>query len=127
MTDTTGPSRHWRYERRREPLASRAVFLRRLAVHGGLGGGVVALALAIGMAGYRLTEGMGWVDAFLNATMILGGMGQVAELRTTGGKIFAGSYALFAGVVFLVVVGVMFAPLAHRLLHKLHLEEKAGE
>jgi hypothetical protein len=67
---------------------------------------------------------MGWVDAFLNAAMILGGMGPVAELRTTGGKLFAGGYSLFSGVVFLVVVGVMFAPLAHRLLHRLHMDSE---
>ena len=87
-----------------------------------MGFGVVAVALAIGMAGYRWTESMDWVDAFLNAAMILGGMGPVGELRTTAGKLFAGAYSLFSGVVFLVVVGVMFAPLAHRLLHRLHIE-----
>ncbi|MDO9173114.1 MAG: hypothetical protein Q7W29_14925 [bacterium] len=122
MTGGSGKPRHWRYEHRREPLASRGVFLRRLAVHGGVGFGIVMVSLAIGMAGYRATEGMGWIDAFLNASMILGGMGPVDQLRTDGGRIFAGMYSLFSGVVFLVVVGVMFAPLAHRMLHKLHID-----
>lgn len=114
--------RHFRYERRVEPLASRRVFIARLIGHGLMGLAVVIIALAIGMAGYRITEHMGWVDAYLNATMILSGMGPVADMGTTAGKVFAGTYSLFAGVVFLVVVGVMFAPLAHRLLHWLHLE-----
>ena len=123
MSSAAGSSRHFRYEHRKEPLAPRGVFVRRVAVHGGMGFGFVAVALAIGMAGYRWTEGLGWVDAFLNAAMILGGMGPVAELRTTAGKLFAGAYSLFSGVAFLVVVGVMFAPLAHRLLHRLHIED----
>ena len=117
-------SRHWKYEHRKEPLASGGVFVRRVVVHVGVGFGIVVVALAIGVAGYHVTEGMGWVDAFLNAAMILGGMGPVGELRTTGGKIFAGAYSLFSGVVFLVIVGVMLAPLAHRLLHRLHMEEE---
>jgi hypothetical protein len=124
MSGGIGASRHWHYEHRREPLASRGVFVRRLLAHGGVGVGIIAVALAIGMVAYRLTEGMAWIDAFLNATMILGGMGPVAELRTTGGKLFAGMYSLFSGVVFLAVVGVMFAPLAHRLMHRLHMEDE---
>jgi hypothetical protein len=123
MSGRKRTSRILRFERRQEPLASRAVFYRRLAIHGGMGLSVVLVSLALGMVGYRLTEGMGWVDAFLNASMILSGMGPVGDLRTTGGKLFAGTYALFSGVAFLVVVGVMFAPLAHRLLHRLHVEE----
>ena len=126
MRNRGGSSRHWKYEHRKEPLASAGVFVRRLVVHVGVGFGIVVVALAIGITGYRVTEGMGWVDAFLNAAMILGGMGPVGELRTTGGKIFAGAYSLFSGVVFLVVVGVMFAPLAHRLLHRLHMEEESN-
>ena len=117
-------SRHWRYEHRKEPLASRKVFVHRMAVHAAAGLGIIVLALAIGVAGYRMTAGMSWIDAFLNAAMILGGMGPVGELRTVGGKVFAGAYSLFSGVLFLVVVGVMLAPLAHRLLHRLHLEDE---
>ena len=110
------------YEQRGAPLAPRAVFLRRVAGHVlGFGCGVL-VALVIGMTGYHWTEGMPWIDAYLNAAMILGGMGPAGELHTTAGKIFAGTYAIFAGVFFLVMIGVVLAPVAHRILHRLHLE-----
>jgi hypothetical protein len=79
--------------------------------------------LAIGMAGYGLTEGMGATDAFLNAAMILSGMGPVAELKTTGGKIFAGFYALFSGLFIVVATGLALAPLLHRLMHAFHVDD----
>ena len=78
--------------------------------------------LAMGMAIYHWVEGLDWADAFLNAAMLLGGMGPVDPIRTTAGKILAGSYALFAGVVFLVLAGVMLAPVLHSVLHRFHLE-----
>jgi len=74
------------------------------------------------MAIYHWTEGLGWADAFLNAAMLLGGMGPVDALHTTAGKILAGMYALFAGVVFLVLAGVMLQPVLHIVLHRFHLE-----
>jgi len=83
---------------------------------------VVAGALGIGMAGYHFIENMGWVDAFVNAAMILSGMGPVATLQTDAGKIFAGCYALFSGLMFITVTGIVLAPVAHRALHKFHLE-----
>jgi len=76
------------------------------------------------MAGYHWLEGQSWIDAYLNATMILGGMGPAAELHTNAGKIFAGTYALFAGLVFVVGVGVVLAPVLHRAMHRFHLEGK---
>ena len=79
-------------------------------------------ALGIGMAIYHWVEGLGWADAFLNAAMLLGGMGPVAQLQTTAGKWLAGLYALFAGVIFLVLAGVMLAPVVHHALHRFHLE-----
>jgi hypothetical protein len=79
-------------------------------------------SLLIGMAGYHFFEHLGWVDSFANASMILSGMGPLAELKTTGGKLFAGCYAIFSGVAFLTSVAVVFAPLYHRFLHKFHLE-----
>jgi hypothetical protein len=79
--------------------------------------------LGIGVVGYRATEGMPWLDALLNASMILGGMGPVSELHTVAGKLFASAYALFSGVAFLATVGILVAPVAHRLFHHLHLEE----
>ena len=82
--------------------------------------GIVALGL--GMAIYHWVEGLNWADAFLNAAMLLGGMGPVDPLKTTAGKWLAGFYALFAGIVFLVLAGVMLAPVIHHVLHKFHLE-----
>ncbi|HEY3121452.1 MAG TPA: hypothetical protein VGL15_12560 [Vicinamibacteria bacterium] len=115
------------YERRHQPLLPRRVFLRRLAGHTLAAAGLVGASLFIGMAGYHWLEALPWVDAFLNAAMILGGMGPVSSLHTTAGKLFAGCYALFAGTVFLVGVGVAFLPVVHRALHRFHLEADQGE
>jgi hypothetical protein len=79
------------------------------------------------MAGYHWLEGLCWLDAYVNAAMILGGMGPVAEPHTAAGKLFAGTYALFAGIIFLVVAGVVFAPVAHRTLHRFHLADADRE
>jgi hypothetical protein len=96
----------------------------RLGKHA-LGAAAMVLGtLWLGMAGYHWLERLSWLDAFVNASMILGGMGPVAELHTTWGKLFAGCYALFAGIVFLVVVGVAFAPVVHRAMHRFHLEDR---
>jgi len=110
------------YEHRSKPLLPRRQFYHRLARSAALGAIVVAGALLIGMLGYHLLENMGWVDSFANASMILSGMGPLGELKTTAGKIFAGCYALFSGVAFLTSVGLVFAPVFHRFLHKFHLE-----
>lgn len=113
------------YEHHREPLIPRRLFLGRMAKHAL---GAVALVfgtLWVGMAGYHWLEGLSWLDAYMNAAMILGGMGPVAELHTTAGKVFAGSYALFAGIVFLVGVGVVLAPVVHRAMHRFHRDDKA--
>ena len=83
---------------------------------------LVAFALGIGMAGYHFIENLGWVDAFENAAMILSGMGPVATLQTDAGKIFAGCYALFSGLLLITVTGIVLAPVVHRALHKFHLE-----
>ena len=111
-----------RYEHHTQPLLPRVKFIRRVLAHGLVASGVLGIALGIGVLGYNLTEGMSWLDALLNAAMILGGMGPVNELHSTAGKVFASFYALFAGVVFLASAGIVVAPLAHRLLHWLHLE-----
>jgi len=110
------------YEHHREPLISREAFLRRVARSGGLAFAVVLAALFLGVSGYHWIEGLPWVDSILNAAMILGGMGPVAELHTTAGKLFAAAYALFSGLMFIVVAGIFFAPVLHRFLHKFHLE-----
>lgn len=110
-----------RLEHRGQPLLSREAFLLRVFRY--LFGAValIAGALGIGMLGYHELEGLSWLDAFLNASMILGGMGPVNELKTEAGKLFAGLYALFSGLIFLVVAGLIFTPLVHRLLHRFHV------
>jgi len=110
------------FEHRRAPLVTRSVFYRRLAQHGAIGLALIAASLFIGMAGYREFEQMPWLDAFLNAAMILSGMGPAAEIKSASGKLFAGFYALFSGLAFVTVVGVIFAPVYHRFIHKFHLE-----
>ena len=112
------------YEHRSQPLLHPALFRRRLLLHVAIGLGLMAVALGIGVLGYRLTEGMSWLDALLNASMILGGMGPVSELHSDGAKLFASIYALFAGVVFIALTGVLLAPILHRLMHRFHLPEK---
>ena len=111
------------YEHRSLPLLSPARFLRRMAIHTSIAGAVIAVSLGIGVLGYRLLGGLSWIDALLNASMILGGIGPVDPLTSSAAKLFAAVYALFSGIIFLVVAGVIIAPIAHRLLHGLHLEE----
>lgn len=110
-----------RLERRHEPLASRRVFLQRVLLYLGFSIGIIGVSLGIGILGYHFTEGLSWLDSLLNASMILGGMGPVDALKTTAGKLFASFYALFAGMVFLVAVGVLLAPVVHRFFHTFHL------
>lgn len=112
------------YERRRERLLPVGGFLRRLAAHAGVSLAVVIVSLLAGMMGYVHFERLSWLDAFLNAAMLLGGMGPVETPRTTGGKLFAGFYALYSGMVFLVVVGIALSPVVHRVLHTFHLDEQ---
>jgi hypothetical protein len=110
------------FEHHSEPLLSRHAFLRRLARYTAIAFAMIAGFLFLGMVGYRLTEGMRWIDAFLNAAMLLGGMGPVDQLHTPAGKLFAGLYAMLSGLVLLVSAGVMIAPLFHRFLHRFHLD-----
>ncbi len=112
------------YETRHQPLLPRATFLRRVARHAGLAVVVLALSLAGGMAGYRAFEGLSWLDAFLNSAMLLGGMGPVNPPLTVAGKLFAGLYALYAGLVFIVTAALVVTPILHRVLHRLHLGDK---
>jgi len=88
---------------------------------------MVGASLAIGMSGYAWTESLGWLDAFLNAAMILSGMGPVNVPQTVAGKLFAGFYALYSGFAVLAIAAVMFAPVIHRVLHRFHIEEDTGE
>lgn len=111
------------YEHRLTRPVSRHRFLRRFATHVTAASLVVVGSLAGGMAGYMYYEHLAWRDAFLNAAMLLGGMGPVESPATPGGKMFAGIYALYAGIVFLAVSGIVLAPLLHRLLHEFHWEQ----
>lgn len=111
------------FEHRSQPVIPRRLFIRRITSHVLLALTVIAVSLAIGVLGYRFFAGLTWIDALMNAAMILGGMGPVNELSTNSGKLFASFYALYAGVAFLAIAAVLIAPFAHRLLHRLHLED----
>ena len=110
------------YETKTKPLLPRSSYYLRLARSAATGLLVIVAALAAGMLGYHRFEGMPWIDAFANAAMILSGMGPLAPLTTADGKLFAGCYALFSGLVFVVVIGIVFAPVVHRFMHRFHLE-----
>ncbi len=110
------------FEQKKQSPISLAQFRCRLLGYLLFSFGIVAVALGLGMLGYHFLESMPWIDAFLNAAMILGGMGPMSPLNTDLGKLFAGLYALFSGLVFLIVAGLLFGPLLHRLLHLFHYE-----
>ena len=110
------------YENLGERLITKTAFLWRLVRSLSIACLFIGTALMAGMVGYRWLEGMSWVDSFLNASMILGGMGPVDAMKTDAGKIFAGLYALFSGLAFLVMAGFIFGPMAHRILHRFHYE-----
>ena len=110
------------FEHRAEPLLPRSAFLKRQLRYGVIALAIVAGSLVAGASGYHFLEGLGWLDAFMNAAMLLGGMGPVATLQHSGAKLFATMYALYSGIVFLLVAGLMFAPVYHRFIHKFHLE-----
>ena|SRR5437762_189780 len=113
------------YERRHERLLPFGAFLWRMTGHVAVAIAVVAVSLLAGVLGYVHFEHLSWLDGFLNAAMLLGGMGPVESPQTRGGKLFAGLYALYAGMVFLVVVGLGLAPIVHRIFHRFHLEDRA--
>ena len=112
------------YEHHSDPLLPRAEFAWRVAGHLLVAMAILGPSLGMGVLGYHLTEDLGWIDSLLNASMILGGMGPVDRLVTPEGKLFASFYALYSGVVFLVVASVIIAPVVHRVAHKLHLDEE---
>jgi hypothetical protein len=110
------------FENRNTPLLSRAAFLRRLGRFTAVALVLILVSWLIGIVGYHTLEGLSWIDSMLNAAMLLGGMGPVDPIHTTGGKIFASFYALFSGIVFLVAVAVLVAPLIHRVVHYFHID-----
>lgn len=111
------------FEKRNEQLLPRRKFFLRLVKFACLSLVLILLSLLIGIIGYHFSEGMPWIDAFLNSAMLMGGMGPVGELQTTAGKMFAGIYALYCGFILLLSVGIFMTPIFHRLLHHFHLEK----
>ena len=110
------------FESKREKLVPFPVFLRRMAKSGAISFGIVMVVLFIGVCGYHWLGELNWIDSLLEASMILGGMGPVNPLKTEGVKLFASGYALFSGLVFIAVMGLMLTPVVHRTLHKFHVD-----
>ncbi len=111
------------YERLKQPLAPMDVFLKRVLTNLALVLALIAVSLIVGMWGYHDLERMSWIDAFANASMILSGMGPLGELHSYGGKLFSGIYAIYSGLFLIIAAGIMLAPLLHRFLHGLHLDD----
>ena len=123
MSKRSNKSKPLRFERRSDPLASTSVFVRRLLASLAIALCLIAVALSIGIGGYHLFGRFNWIDSLLEASMILGGMGPVNELPNNAVKIFASAYALFSGLMFIAVMGIVLAPVVHRILHKFHVDE----
>lgn len=115
----------WRhFEHRRDQLAPVSIYVQRIAASLAIAIGLIMLVLSIGIAGYHYIAGFNWINSLLEASMILGGMGPVKELPNDTAKIFASIYALFSGVIFIALMGIMLSPVAHRLLHSFHIDEE---
>jgi hypothetical protein len=110
------------FEHQHHQLISRRRFAGRMVKAIGLWLAITVVGLAIGMAGYAAFEDMPLADSYVNAAMILSGMGPLGELKTTAGKVFAGSYAIFSGLVIVIATGFVLAPIFHRVLHRFHME-----
>ncbi|MEI7590501.1 MAG: hypothetical protein WCJ49_04240 [Deltaproteobacteria bacterium] len=112
------------FERKKDKIALRTVFIRRIILSLILAGALILMVLSVGIAGYHWIANLNFVDALLEASMILGGMGPVSLLTTNMAKIFASLYALFSGIVFIGALGIVFSPIVHRMLHNFHLDEE---
>lgn len=110
-----------KFERRGDPVAPLPTFIYRVLIMALIGILLTGLILGVGMAGYHYLADLSWVESFLNASMILSGMGEIDSLPNTAAKIFAATYALFSGLVFAAAIGVLFVPVVHRLYHKFHV------
>ena len=120
--------RAWlKFERHHDQLAPVSVFVKRLVGSLAMALGLIALVLMLGIAGYHYIAGFEWVQSLLEASMILGGMGPVKELPNDASKIFASAFALFSGLIFIAIMGLVLAPVVHRILHKFHVDEKDVE
>src|SRR5450631_790179 len=112
----------YRFEHKSQPLISRGQFARRMALYFAFASGFLCFSLALGTVGYAYFTNLPVVDAFLNASIILTGIGPVDKMETIGGKLFASIYAIYSGVAFLTFCGVLFTPIYHRFIHKFHLD-----
>jgi hypothetical protein len=113
-----------RFESRHDQLAPISVFVKRLIGSVAIAMGLILFVLCLGIAGYHFIAGYKWIDSLLEASMILGGMGPVKELPGDTAKVFASAYALFSGLIFIAVMGLVLSPVVHRILHKFHVDEK---
>ena len=111
------------YEHKKEPLASNSVFYIRLFKHGCIAGMLIAISLLMGMVGYHYFGHISWIDAFVDAAMILSGMGQVSTLANSSVKLFAGLYAIYSGLLFISIIAIILIPIWHRILHKFHISD----
>jgi hypothetical protein len=112
------------FEHRQQPLLPTRQFYHRMARSTLAGLSLVAISLVIGTVGYRVFESLSWLDAYVNAAMLLSGEGPLAPLKTAGGKLFAGTYAIYCGIALITSTAVMFAPVVHRIFHKFHLADE---
>lgn len=112
------------YERKGTPPISKRQFAFRMVQHAGVVAGALLAVLGLGVMGYHFFGGLPWIDALLNASMILGGMGPVDPLPSAAAKVFASLYALFSGLVFIAATGFFVAPIMHRVMHWLHWESQ---
>jgi hypothetical protein len=113
-----------KFERRSEELAPISIYVQRIIASLGIAAGLILVALSVGLIGYHFLAGFNFVDSLLEASMILGGMGPVRDLPNDAAKVFASIYALFSGVIFIALMGIILAPVAHRVMHKFHIDEK---
>lgn len=111
------------YEHKHEKLATPSVFVKRMLASVLIALMLITVALTIGILGYHFIAGFDWVDSLLEASMILGGMGPINSLASSGAKLFASAYALFSGLIFIAIMGIILAPVTHRMLHRFHLDE----
>ncbi|MBP9854970.1 MAG: hypothetical protein KBD53_08895 [Candidatus Omnitrophica bacterium] len=115
------------FEKKHQKVVPISVFIRRMVAYIFVVILLIIGVLSIGVVGYHFFAGFTWIDSLLNASMILGGMGEIDPLTTTGAKIFASVYALFSGLMFIAIMGILFTPMMHRVLHSFHMEDKDFE
>ncbi len=112
------------YEHKHQPLASKEKYHARLINNAAIAFGGLVCFLTLGTLGYHYTAGVPWIDALHNASMILSGMGPVVTIDTVGGKLFSSAYAVFSGILFISLIGIVIAPIVHRAFHRFHLQDK---